>query len=161
VELHPTFKDPICSLIEQPFELQQQGWGVFPLKVTVQWIGGHVPTCLTWMLQLDAADASRKAYLPMPVWRYYERLRMEADAKEEAKEEEPLCRVLEEGGPCEVCGGLKNIGLEIVGPNGEPPCFCGMDLSHDYRVYGCMKCKGLRSPQCRNSSCRLHTCRCH
>jgi len=150
VKLHPTFRDPVRTMYEAPFELHQRGWGVFPLEVEVHWVIDHEPTSLTWMLQFNAPEAHCRQYLPTLVWRRAK------DADEAVVPEVAMCL---DSGPCAECGGLKGIGIECLGPNGESACYCGMDLSHDYRVYGCTECmSGLRSPQCKNPDCKQHTC---
>jgi len=161
VRLHPTFHDPVRTLYTAPFELHQRGWGVFPLEVEVHWVIDHEPTSLAWMLQFDAPEAHRRQYLPTLVWRHAKGAAgaNEINSEQGSEAVAELGELIAVGGPCATCGGLKNIGVECLGPNGESPCFCGMDLSHDYRVYGCTKCmSGLTSAQCKNAGCKKHTC---
>ena len=54
-ELHHTFENPIRTVVEPPWEIQEHGWGEFDIGITVRvW----APTCV------PAAGAALNRRLP-------------------------------------------------------------------------------------------------
>mmetsp|Transcript_52595 Transcript_52595/g.125612 ORF Transcript_52595/g.125612 Transcript_52595/m.125612 type:complete len:670 (+) Transcript_52595:93-2102(+) len=60
IKLHPTFKDPVRTCTEAPFEFKSRGWGTFPIDVLVKWRGIAGVTCSIWPLQFDEPDKSKE-----------------------------------------------------------------------------------------------------
>lgn len=63
IRLHPTFKNPVRTCEEAPFEFKSRGWGTFDIIVLVKWKDGSTLRT-TWELQLDSPDASTQ--IPVP-----------------------------------------------------------------------------------------------
>mmetsp|Transcript_36383 Transcript_36383/g.67738 ORF Transcript_36383/g.67738 Transcript_36383/m.67738 type:complete len:663 (+) Transcript_36383:67-2055(+) len=66
IKLHPTFKNPVRTCEEAPFEFLSNGWGTFEIAVLLKFKAG--PTLRTsWDLQFDREDACGQLELPAAV----------------------------------------------------------------------------------------------
>eukprot|EP00931_Biecheleriopsis_adriatica_P003799 TRINITY_DN105558_c0_g1_i1.p1 TRINITY_DN105558_c0_g1~~TRINITY_DN105558_c0_g1_i1.p1 ORF type:complete len:664 (+),score=122.53 TRINITY_DN105558_c0_g1_i1:42-2033(+) len=65
VKLHHSFKDPVRTREEAPFEFKSRGWGTFDIDILIKVKGGsNLRT--SWELQFDLPDASKELLLPIP-----------------------------------------------------------------------------------------------
>eukprot|EP00929_Paragymnodinium_shiwhaense_P022692 TRINITY_DN14426_c0_g1_i12.p1 TRINITY_DN14426_c0_g1~~TRINITY_DN14426_c0_g1_i12.p1 ORF type:complete len:724 (+),score=112.19 TRINITY_DN14426_c0_g1_i12:75-2174(+) len=63
IKLHPSFKKPVRTVTEAPFEFPSAGYGTFDIDVRILWVDGS-ELRTSWELQLDKADKNEDVSVP-------------------------------------------------------------------------------------------------